>query len=125
MFRSLSDVEKSCLSEDAKEQIRNALKAKNDNRVTNPAPNVEQSFVCKPLGTKENPRFTNPVRIVVCSTRKRETDFRAISEKAVIDALVKNHILADDRKRKNIVSLIVEEPEISNDEKTVIVIEEI
>ncbi|MGW8324055.1 MAG: hypothetical protein ACWGNI_00035 [Desulfobacterales bacterium] len=123
-LRNTADVMRSNLGEYAKEQILNVLgKEKNGNRASDTAPDMEQTFVCKPLGTKKNPRFNSPVRIVVRSTRKRQTDDGAVSEKAVVDGLVKAGILKDDRKEYARVT--VEEPELSQEEKTIIEIEEI
>lgn len=113
--------ESSGLGEYAKEQIRKHLKAKDGNRNTDTSTNVESAFICKPLGTKENPRFNSPVRIVVRTTYRNQTDNRAVSEKALVDGIVKAGILKDDSK-KYVKELIVHEPEISEEEKTEIII---
>ena len=100
-------------------QVREKLANENENRNTNTAPNMERAFSCKPLGTKENPRFNTPVRIDIRTTRRAETDNRAVSEKAVVDGLVKAGILKNDTK-KEIKELNVYEPEINKVEKTII-----
>lgn len=124
-IRTINELNKYGFPDHINEQIRRAFRKKTDDyRVADSAPDAEHPFRCQPLGTKENPRFDSPVRIVVRSTRKHETDFRAISEKAVVDGLVKAGILKDDRK-KYIADLIVEEPEISTEEKTIIEITEV
>lgn len=104
------------------EQIRRQIETCHRN--SGPVANVERAFVCKPLGTKENPRFAHPVRVTVRTTRRAEVDNRAVSEKAVVDGLVKAGILANDSK-KEIKELFVPEPEIGPEEKTIIIIETI
>jgi Holliday junction resolvase RusA-like endonuclease len=123
-IRSPKDIERYGFPDYIKEQLLNAFKKKNDNRATNTASNMEQSFINKQMGAKEGSRFVNPVRINIFSTRKRQTDNCAISEKAVIDALIKNGILKDDTK-EYIKELVVHEPEISKTEKTIIDIVEL
>lgn len=103
-------------------QIRRQLETCDRN--TGAVADVERAFVCKPLGTKENPRFVAPVCVTVRTTRRAEVDNRAVSEKAVVDGLVKAGILANDTK-KQIKELFVPEPEIGQEEKTVITIETI
>ena len=123
VIKNLKTLENSNLGEYAKEQIRGQLQ-KNDNRNTNTSPDMERTFICKPLGTKKNPRYNTPVRVMVCTTRKAETDNRAVSEKAVVDGIVKAGILKNDTK-KRIPELVVPEPEINENEKTLITIEPI
>ena len=125
MIRSLNDLNKSNLGEYAKRQVRKYFNGTEDgNRTTDPAPDMERTFFCKPLGTKKNPRFNTPVRIVVRTTRRAQTDNRAVSEKAVVDGLVKAGIFKNDTKRW-VKKITVPEPEISEEEKTLIIIEEI
>ena len=100
-------------------QAMEKLANENENRNTDSVTNVERAFSCKPLGTKENPRFNTPVRIDIRTTRRAETDNRAVSEKAVVDGLVKAGILKNDTK-KEIKELNVYEPEINKVEKTII-----
>lgn len=123
MIKSLSELEKSNLSEDAKRQIRKAFNAKN-NRTSHSASNLELSPRCKSMEAKASKRFTSPVRIDIYSTRERKTDIDNISGKAVLDGIVKSGILRDDSPDE-IEAYQVHKATIGNEEKTIIVITEL
>lgn len=122
-IRSIKDLSKSNISEYVKQQIRSEF-TKIGNRNTHTSSNLEQFVINKQVGKKKGARFNNPVRIHIITYRCRETDHRAVSEKALVDSLVKAGILKNDSKEE-----IPEEPivkvVISDDEKTKIIIEEI
>jgi Holliday junction resolvase RusA-like endonuclease len=122
----LSEVGTSCFPESVKEFIRNEYRKKTvGDRNTDSTADMEQPIVCKQMEAEEHQRFNNPVRIHILTFRKRETDcLRSISEKAVIDALVKTKVLRND-SRKEIPEDPVIEVIISEEEKTIITIEEI
>lgn len=119
-IKSLKQLDRSNLGEYAKEQIHRAF----SNKTTNPTTNLEQPVVNKQVGKKKNARFNKPVCIDILSTRKRQTDNRAISEKALVDALVKTGILKNDTKNE-IIELNVYEPTISSEESTIVIISEL
>lgn len=110
------------LPEYYQKQVREQLET--DNRNTSPVANKKRAIRLKSLATETFTRFDGPVSITVRTTRRRETDHRAIEDKYVIDALVTCGILQNDTK-KDIARLDVPEPTIGTDEKTIIEIEEV
>jgi len=125
-FKSIESIRRSSLPDHVKEQIEKEYAKKTTrNRNTNPAPDVEQSVVGQSMEAEADQRFDNPVRLRIVAYRSRETDCdRSISEKAVVDSLVKLKVLRDD-SRKEIPFGPEFEVVISKEEKTLIVIEEI
>jgi Holliday junction resolvase RusA-like endonuclease len=124
-IKSLEMLEKCSLSEHAKEQIRSEFsKKKAGNRVANSAPNVERAVVNELLFPYAGTTFNTPVRVDIYSTRQRKTDIDNISGKAVLDGCVAAGIFKDDSP-DFIECYQVHKPEISAEEKTVIVIEEV
>lgn len=86
---------------------------------------MEQPSFCQQMEAETSQRFNNPVRIRIIAYRSKKTDcLRSISEKALVDALVKTKVLINDSDKE-----IPEEPIIewvkSDNEKTVIEITEI
>ena len=94
-----------------------------NNRNPGSASNKKRNTWNEQVETETFTRFDRPVNIVVHTTRRRQTDNRAVEEKYFIDALVTAKILQDDRKTF-VNRLDVPEPEIGKDEKTIIEIEE-
>lgn len=124
-IKSLEMLEKSSLSEHAKEQIRREFSKKKDgNRTSNSPSNVERSTVNASIHTYAGTTFDTPVRVDIYSTRQRKTDIDNISGKAVLDGCVAAGIFKDDSP-DFIECYQVHKPEISAEEKTIIVIEEV
>jgi hypothetical protein len=120
MIRTLAELEKSTFGEFAKQQIRKAFDA-NQNRAPNPSAHLECSFGNEPIPAYAGPKFVAPVHIDIYSTRKRKTDIDNISGKAVLDGCVKSGIFKDDSP-DYVKSYQVHQPEIGEEEKTIIVI---
>jgi len=125
-FKSIQSVRKSSLPEYVKDQIEKEYAKKTTrNRNTDSTSDAKQFAVCQPMEAEGHQRFNNPVRIRIVAYRSRETDsLRSVSEKAVVDALVKTNVLRDD-SRKEIPYEIDFFVVISKEEKTLIIIEEI
>ena len=124
-IKSIEMLERCSLSEHAKEQIRREFsKKKNGNRDTYSTSNVERSVVNAPIHTYAGTTFNTPVRVDIYSSRKRKTDIDNISGKAVLDGCVEAGIFKDDSP-DFIECYQVHKPTISNEEKTVIIIEEV
>lgn len=112
------------LSKYYQDQIKKKIKdEKINNRNPGSASNKKRNTWNEQVETETFTRFDRPVNIVVHTTRRRQTDNRAVEEKYFIDALVTAKILQDDRKTF-VNRLDVPEPEIGKDEKTIIEIEE-
>jgi Holliday junction resolvase RusA-like endonuclease len=134
---TLDNLDKTNLGDYAKEQIRRSLaggsrfnaaacdkKAAPRNRASDTAANVEQYFVNATLPAYAGEKFNSPVRVDIYSTRCRKTDIDNISGKALLDGCVKSGIFTDDSP-EYIRQYQVHNPEIGEEEKTLIVIEEI
>lgn len=112
------------LPEYYQKQVETKLKnEKINNRNTSASSNKKRAIRHEPLEEETFTRFDRPVSIIVRTTRRRETDHRAVEDKYFIDSLVTCGILRNDTK-KDIWSLDVPEPSIGSDEKTIIEIEE-
>jgi hypothetical protein len=125
-IKNINELESLNFPEPIKEQIRKAFNEKTTrNRNTYSAPDVEQSTISQQMEAEGHQRFNNPVRIRIVAYRSRETDsISSVSEKAVVDALVKAKVLRND-SRKEIPYEIDFFVVISKEEKTLIIIEEI
>lgn len=110
------------LPEHYQQQIRSQLETRNRN--SGAIAYKKRTSRIKPLAAETFTRFNRPVSITVHTTRRRETDHRAVEDKYFIDSLVTCEILRNDTK-KDIAKLEVPEPNIGEDEKTIITIETI
>lgn len=102
-------------------------KKKNGRGGAGKAPAVESALSGQPLATNENPAFRSRVSVTIYSYRARTCDPDGVSGKAAIDALVHCGVLSDDTT-KEVAEIRYPAPiKVKNteDEKTVIVIEEI
>jgi Holliday junction resolvase RusA-like endonuclease len=124
-LKSLLEVEESGYPEYIKEQLRRGFtEKKNRNRTSSSTSNLELSTKRKSVRKNESAAFNSPVRINIYSTRKRKTDIDGISGKAALDGIVNSGLLIDDSSDQ-IESYQVHKPTICNEEKTLIIIEEI
>ncbi len=110
-----------CYRKQAKEKYD---KAKVDHRDSGSPSDQKRAVRHEPLEAETVTRFNGQVSITVRTTRRRDTDNRALEDKYFTDALVTAKILRDDKK-KYVSKLDVPEPEIGTDEKTIIEIEEV
>ncbi len=94
-----------------------------DDKTSVPASNMEPDTGNAPVAANETPAFDTPVNIRVISYRKRNHDPDGISAKAVLDGLVATGILADD-STKQVKSITFESRKATEDEKTVIILED-
>ena len=102
-----------------------SLSAKNDDRVTDKAADVERSACDEPLASSKGAAFNSRVRITVVSYRCRLADADGISAKAAIDGLVHCGILRDD-SAKEVGEVCYRQHKVKNEEeeKTLLEIEE-
>lgn len=100
-------------------QIRSQLETHNRN--SGSASDKKRNAWYKSLAKETFTRFNGPVDITFHTTRRRETDNRAIEDKYFTDSLVTCGLLQDDSK-KYVARLEVPEPTIGTDERTIITI---
>lgn len=110
-----------CYRKQAKEQLD---RQKAHSRNTGSAPDKKRAVRYESLEAKKAPRFNGPVDITVRTTRRRQTDHRAVEDKYFVDSLVSAGILQNDTK-KHVRFLDVPEPEIGTNENTIIEIEKV
>lgn len=101
------------------QQIRSQLETCNRN--PGAVADKKRNAWYKSLEEKTFTRFNRPVSITFHTTRRKQTDHRAIEDKYFTDSLVTCGLLQDDSK-KYVARLEVPEPTIGTDERTIIVI---
>jgi len=101
------------------------LSAKNDNRATNKAADVERYTCNESLAASKGAAFNTRVRITVVSYRCRLADADGISAKAAIDGLVHCGVLRDD-SAKEVGEVCYRQHKVKNaeEERTLLEIEE-
>jgi len=101
-----------------------AKPTKSSCKITDSTPDLESCLSDGNLAKEEVETFSSPVRIHIHSRRKRLTDADGVSAKAAIDGLVHGGLLEDD-SAKFVQEVSYSQEKSSEEEETIITIEEI